>query len=477
VKLDLVTIPNVELVSTGIEYQLMTGPVTFTEDDLRSIVESQDDPAIHSARLKLGHTDPRFNGPEFDGSPAYGMATNLRLGNNNQSVFCDYAGVPAWLADIMPVAYPSRSIEASIGVTTVTGKKWPLVLTAVALLGVAMPGCTVIEDLAANYGSTMPEGVVVEGGDMSDIAAAINVDDVRRSYIESLDQSQMWWWIRAIELDPMQLIVDDDDGSLFRVPFEVEKDEITFKDPKQIEIKYVDVKKNKKAASALVAGMVSDHEVAAIYASREESRGDSMNEKELKLRRDLGLPDTATDEQVTARIVELRAAAPGIVAESTEGEEETTEEEAEEEAAEGEALPEPEPPTEGEGAPAGTVTLDAAAYAQLKAGADAGLRAEAARVAAANEALIEGAIREGKFPPARKQYWANYLKVDPEGAKQSIASLSPGMIPVNERGTALTGETPDGLPEGLPDTWFPELPGRRAAAASGSTRVHHVRGD
>src|SRR4051812_21485156 len=106
------TIKKVEILHAGVEYLLSTGPTTITPEDLRDVVmAANEDPSIPNPRLKIGHIDPRFNGPEFDGEPAFGKATNLRLSENGMTVMADYVGVPGWLADILPTAYPSRSIE------------------------------------------------------------------------------------------------------------------------------------------------------------------------------------------------------------------------------------------------------------------------------------------------------------------------------------------------------------------------------
>jgi hypothetical protein len=155
------TLTGVPIVETGIEYPTSTGAITLTTEDLASIVEAQDDPAIVTPRLKLGHTDVRFN--DMDGEPAFGVAKNLRLENNGNTVVCDYVGVPDWLAAILPTAYPNRSIEGNWNVETVTGHKWQFVVTDVALLGVVWPGISTLDDLEVSLSDTGPEGVTMAG--------------------------------------------------------------------------------------------------------------------------------------------------------------------------------------------------------------------------------------------------------------------------------------------------------------------------
>jgi len=73
------TIKNVEILHAGIEYNLSTGPTTFCPEDLMDVVmAANEDPSIPNPRLKIGHVDPRFNDPEFDGSPAFGNELRYR---------------------------------------------------------------------------------------------------------------------------------------------------------------------------------------------------------------------------------------------------------------------------------------------------------------------------------------------------------------------------------------------------------------
>src|SRR4051812_16834895 len=112
----LVTIPNVELLEVGEDWHAQSGDFTVTYEHLVAAVAAQDDPAVRTPVLKAGHTDPRF-----DGQPAYGKVENFRLSENGQTLIGDYVGVPSWLADAMPSAYPRRSIEGFFNWTTATG--------------------------------------------------------------------------------------------------------------------------------------------------------------------------------------------------------------------------------------------------------------------------------------------------------------------------------------------------------------------
>lgn len=124
----LSTVYDVELCATGIEYPLASGPTTFTPEDLLQAVASQDDPAVQSPRVWLGHPDDdRFHAgrasPAGSAEPALGKAVNLRVEDNGQTLVGDVVGCPTWLAKILSSAYPSRSVEGFQEATTVTDRK------------------------------------------------------------------------------------------------------------------------------------------------------------------------------------------------------------------------------------------------------------------------------------------------------------------------------------------------------------------
>ena len=177
---------GVPLVGTGIDYTIQTHPEGFTisEEMLADAVLASGDPAIVAPRLKLGHDDPRFDSPEFDGEPAVGRIENIQLSENGQTVTGDIVTFD-WLAELIPLAYPSRSVEAGTGVTpmfienreTVTGKKYRMVLTGLSLLGIVWPGCSTLDDLKL---LSTGEGVTVK--------AAMNIEDVRSEYYDYLDE-------------------------------------------------------------------------------------------------------------------------------------------------------------------------------------------------------------------------------------------------------------------------------------------------
>ncbi|MES3666088.1 MULTISPECIES: hypothetical protein [Mycobacterium] len=82
----------------------------------------------------------------------WAASTTSRLTNGGATLVGDFVDVPAAVASLLPHSYPSRSVEALIDYTAPDGTVWPLVLTAVALLGQTAPGIETLADLTDLYG-------------------------------------------------------------------------------------------------------------------------------------------------------------------------------------------------------------------------------------------------------------------------------------------------------------------------------------
>lgn len=253
----LTTVPNVQIIKTGIEYPLSTGPCTFTPEDLASAVAAQSDPSIPQPRIWIGHPDDkRIHGERSDGTPsgepAIGKVTDMRLTEDGHCIVGDLTGVPVWMSNIMASAFPSRSIEGRFNVKTPTGKKHRLVITGLALLGVVWPGVLTLDDIASLYsekgpditvtGASAQEPITVKAASDRQLSAQVTVEDLRRQWYEANrgDPEKFNWWIRSIYIDPNELIIDaDDGGTLLRQPFSIKKDKVKFLKPKKVQIKYV----------------------------------------------------------------------------------------------------------------------------------------------------------------------------------------------------------------------------------------------
>jgi hypothetical protein len=143
---DLQTITGVELVKVG-TWQISTGDWTVTPQDLASAVDAHSAGVLRKPVLKVGHDDPRF-----DGGPALGRVDNLRLADNGDTLVGDFIDMPKAVAALVPRAWPDRSVEALIDYEAPDGTVWPLVLTAVALLGEVAPGVSTLAGISELYG-------------------------------------------------------------------------------------------------------------------------------------------------------------------------------------------------------------------------------------------------------------------------------------------------------------------------------------
>ena len=444
----LATIPGVELMHTG-EWDISTGTATFTQDDLASAVAALDCPAIRRPVLKLGHTDIRF-----DGEPACGWVANMATADSGNTLVGDYVGMPGWLGEILPSAYPDRSIEGAWNFQCQIGHTHDFVITAVAFLGVTPPGIGTLEslqDIAAMYGVAASQGgsgetVVIhaKGSDMPkfvQVQAAVTTEDIRREYYAANPEWDTW--ICEMQMDPLQIIVANDaDGSYSRVPVEVNgEDSFTFGEPVKVKMVYQDLP---AAASATVGERIT-------YASREESQSGlkkppepeeepakatsksapnkldaiqqihkaSKDEKGAgmdpgKIREALGLSPEASDDDVLAAVKANAGKTP-----------EPPKVEPEKEPAAGVDLTK---------LPEGVMVLDSSVVKSLQAQAARGDQAYKEIQRNRRDDTIRAAIEQGKFPPAREEHWRQLWDADPVGTEGQIKNLAAGLVPMAATG-------------------------------------------
>jgi hypothetical protein len=456
-------VPRVPICSTGIEYRLGTGNHTFTEKELADAVQaaSGSDPAINAPRIKLGHKSKANDFFLGEDEPAFGRVEAMRLSENKQTIYGDFVGTPEWLAKVMPTAFPSRSVDAQLGVETVTGKRYAMVITDVSLLGVRWPGCSVLEDLPLWYGSETPESAEV-------LAASLDVTAIRNKfYVAGPGKEHDAWWIRGERFDTEEgynLIVDEGTGDICRVAVKVDGDEVSFGQPVRVTEQYPD---KTVAASAVLAGMKMADPAMLIHANRAETdrstnqEGEAMDEElRLSLAKRLGLPEDATEEQIRSELAKPV------------GEEQPAEDDQPDQDNGGNGAEEPdegaeeEQPAEGEPATA-TVTLDRATFDQLKRGAELAASHEQDRQRGRITEMVEAAVKDGRIPPARREHWTKLARADYDGTKTTLDGLERGLVPVTVRGSAGNGGE-EGMSteqaQGLPEDWFPEIKSIRAQA-------------
>lgn len=447
------TVTGVEIASVGMEWQASTGPFTCTFEHLADAAKAaNEDPLIQIPRLKLGHTS-EINGElrvvdPFaalgDGAPAFGAANNLRLVNDGATLIGDYIEVPEWLAEALPSAYRSRSMECRQLVTTEGGKHYTAVITAIALLGPVIPAIKDLADLerfliegpgdaVLNAATHTPE----EGRMPKQTEASVSAGTIRERFnfdwatsepVDGVDT--YWWWARDVRLDPNEVIADDDEGGCWSIPFETDgKDEVTFGEPVKVREEFVPVAasatsvvanlRDRKGQQVLASNLERPEKPAPKTAasSQPEPQEDDMSIDLDKLRGRLGLPDDATEEQIN----EALAKEP----ETPSAEEAEVEETPE--AAEAET---PEPVA---------ASVDPAALAELQADAKAGREARTTQLSTERAGIIDVALNAGKFPPASAASYRAQLDKGGDieaSTRKFIDELAEGVVPIAEVGAS-----------------------------------------
>jgi hypothetical protein len=157
----LKTRTGIEIARTG-EWNTSRGKWNCTRSQLADAVRAAKSGRFRNPVLRRGHVDPRFAGDAViseDGEPALGQVRNLRLADDGDVLVGDLL-VPDWLDDELDAIYPSRSVEADLGVETVDGETFSMVTTGLALLGVTKPAIQSLAELperiaASEYTSAM----------------------------------------------------------------------------------------------------------------------------------------------------------------------------------------------------------------------------------------------------------------------------------------------------------------------------------
>lgn len=417
-------IPDVEICHVGENWPVMadgTEDGTFTPEDLAAAVAAQDDPSVRTPVIKFGHTAAAAGKLTLgDAAPVWGRATNLRLADEGMTLVADFEGVPVWLAEILPSAYPSRSIEAKRNTMSDIGHTHDLVITGVALLGVELPAISTLADVQAVWSARTPTEARVTLKEESvptkatrkatNVAAATTTEDIRRAYYDSLP-SGSYWWIREMSLDPLMLIVEADDGDLFQVPVTVSGNDITFGTPVEVRVEYTPVDDGAPTSAS------RRRDAPIVFANRNESRKGVAGVDAVELRKSLGLAEDASDEDVTARIAEL-AARPEPKADDAPP---APKDDAPP------APPAPTPPAPTGDAPAGTVLVDAVQWAEVQRQAAEGALAAKRMREDERGRFIGEVVAAGRLSRANTELRASLEREwnrDPETARKVAAGLA-----------------------------------------------------
>lgn len=452
-------VPDVPICETG-TWETSTGTFTFTADDFAAAVEAiAECPAVRNPAIWLGHT---MKGKPTNGLPACGWLGNLRTTNDGMTLTADYEGLPGWMVEtdaagnsVIASAYPDRSIEGEYGHECQLGHTHDFVITGIALLGVEQPAVgvlTSLQDIAAIWGVTTDESgfQVVTASTTSrafavtpseshmpkPVLATVSDEDIRRAFYADAPWDE---WIREVDVDPAQIIVQTDEG-LVRRPYTISGDQIVFGDPVAVVTEYRDKSIAAQVAAAHTA--LGRRTVLAAYPTREVSRpaastppapagGPAPTTKEsamdpIKLRESLGLAADASDVEVQAAL-----ATAGVIPKASEP--------APEPAPTPDPTPDPAPRSDGEDTPE-VVSISKDVLHSLQVAATAGETARRHQLAEHRQQLVAAAASDGRITIAQKDGWLRKLEAEGEQGEKVLASLAKGLVPVEAKGHDDSGE-------------------------------------
>lgn len=305
---------------------------------------------------------------------------------------------------------------------------------------------------------------------MPKTASALSDEDIRRKYYETAGHQM---WITEMQLDPLQLVVcEDSTGKYYRVGIGLNKGEITFASPVEVAIQYVDsgaklsaiVYENRAeslsgipaptqaappqvtpspddaggtppvvAETVTPAGAAIRQMAAAIKTppagtpvggsvSTPEQEASGMPFDAAKLREALGLSETSSaDDALTAFAGALSSLGGGQTTTAPTGTPA--------------ALTAPTPVIVPELVDGNRpILLDPTQLAALQDSARKGETAWAQLRRNERDGVLDEAIKLGKFPPNRRDYWVQLWDRDPDGTRDAVNALAANVIPVLSAG-------------------------------------------
>lgn len=430
----LATVAGVELGSVGY-WDISTSKDWHpTAADFASAIAALDCPAVRRPVLKFGHS-----GEPGEGDPTLGIVDNLRLTDDGQTLVGDFVGIPGWLAEadsegrsVLSSAYPDRSGEWFRDHVCQLGHTHPMVLRAVALLGVWEPGIGTLESLYDLYTKAPTKEVAVAKSAVA--LAGTTADQVRKAYYEA--EPDWYLWIREMFVDPPELIVQDDhDDSLVRVPYTITGDgEVEFGECQPVKVEYVAARAaGEKPALAFASRAEARPDIASTKSSAtaaEQGKEGAVPTVNLKdgLAQLLGIPADADDETVQ------KALDNAIAAKGAAGGEDGEDGTSDDAAAPAAGLETPAQVAAAAGK-LGMTVLDAAVAEKLTADAAAGREALSRITREEHTKIVKSAIAEGKIPPSREAHYMALMERDPKGTTEWLASVpKEAAVPLTELG-------------------------------------------
>jgi hypothetical protein len=396
---NLVTVKNRELMKVGKWAVHSGGEFNVTPDLIKAALSAHEAGVLRKPVIRLGHNDARFTG-----DPAMGWVDNVRASEDGSTLYGDLVGVPKWLADNMPAAYPSLSIEGMYGYTAPDGTTHDFILTGLGLLGATPPGIGALKSVQDVEALFSDEAIAAAVGEIGGTAVSFTV--------EAAGNPKPYGDVKY---------ADPKNG----------KYPIDTKEHVKAAWDYINMPKNQKEFSAEELAQIKSRiksaatkfgiKIEASEASQEE--GAVVTAISAQLAEALGIDASADEATALAKIAEFKTRF------------------------EAEPEPQPEPQPEQVAAAAaqlGLVMVNKEQYDATVAAAAAGQEAREQQIREADEGIVMAAIKDGKIPPARRDHWLGALKADRDGTKTVLASLAKGLIPLVEAGHGFgTEEVPE----------------------------------
>lgn len=446
-----VTVADVPLIRVG-TWDASTGESSITLEDLENIVTASASTDLNLAVVKIGHLDPRMENPDWDGEPAYGQVTNLRVTDDKEGTLLgDLVNVPEDLAAKLASAYPYRSVEIAWGVKLKDshGKvvaDFPAVLTGLALLGRSEPAVSglgsIHADLSKRAVAMMARSeysvsqFAFPGGLTNDSlrkllqdalwAGTGNGADVYDRWVEDYDDTRVWYSLG---------------GKVWQETYAVDQSGVLSFGGDAVQVvekrTFVPVQETPVFPHPGTS-MTHDKSKTPTQAKKrtiEESNAMAFTDKQLAvLRKQYSLPGDTTEEDV------LKALDAAFDAESVEGVESTEGDTKVETPA---AVVPPLPTREPVAAAAATedktsVVVSAASFAALQE-SNTNLSAQLKVVQDAEntrrrDGIIAKAFASGRLHSTEREVWRNQLDTNEEVTATLLAARTP-VFPVVEVGS------------------------------------------
>jgi hypothetical protein len=290
------------------------------------------------------------------------------------------------------------------------------------------------------------------------IMADASIDDVVNSFYNGpsvMDGKDMfWWWIREVRVDPMELIVDDDAGHLFRIPYSLKGakdgiDAVTFGEPQEVRIQYVDIvaagqSVTKRFGNPVAAGRPRVRATVSDTLPPTNQKGTDM-QLSAEVLQTLGLTSEATEEEINAALA-AKLTPPVLDPATLPVTDDGTPPVVDTPPATITAIP--------PALPEGTVLIEQSVLDDLREGVAASRELIVDRDNQVRAAVLDAAIKAGKIPPARRGHYETMFKADPEGTQTLLASLESGLVPIKERGHEGSAEVV-ATEKAYPESWKP----------------------